>query len=108
MSQILDVNSPIFTASFQADNGNSPGYYTTEMTDNFISAINRNSFQVKLWADEEGRIVAKCQELGVASDGANEDEALINIKEGIDAYLEANGQYEQYKDYNIIAFQYVA
>ncbi len=40
-----------------------------------------------IWA-EEGQYVSKCPELGVASVGDNPREALENLKEAVELYLE--------------------
>jgi predicted RNase H-like HicB family nuclease len=45
-------------------------------------------FTVFLEAAEEGGFVVKCVELPVASQGETEEEALRNVKEAIEGYLE--------------------
>ena len=45
-------------------------------------------FTVFLEPAEEGGFVVKCLELPVASQGENKKEALTNIKEAIEGYLE--------------------
>lgn len=40
-----------------------------------------------LW-EEDGVYVSKCPELGVASCGDTPDEALVNLKEAVELYLE--------------------
>ncbi|MCW3998620.1 MAG: type II toxin-antitoxin system HicB family antitoxin [Candidatus Bathyarchaeota archaeon] len=40
---------------------------------------------------EEGGFVVKCVELPVASEGETKEEALNNIKEAIEGYLEVKG-----------------
>ncbi len=39
--------------------------------------------------DQTALLVSECPELGVASQGATEDEALANLREATAAYLEA-------------------
>ena len=46
-------------------------------------------FTVLLQPAEEGGFIVKCLELPVASQGETRDEALKNIKEAIEGYLEA-------------------
>lgn len=46
------------------------------------------SFTVILEPAEEGGFIVKCVELPVASQGENREEALRNIKEAIEGYLE--------------------
>ena len=46
------------------------------------------SFTVLLTPAEEGGFVVKCLELPVASEGETREEALKNIKEAIEGYLE--------------------
>jgi len=50
------------------------------------------SFMVVLEAAEEGGFVVKCVELPVASQGENKEEALKNIKEAIEGYLEVKAE----------------
>jgi predicted RNase H-like HicB family nuclease len=45
-------------------------------------------FTVLLEPAEEGGFVVKCLELPVASEGETREEALANIKEAIEGYLE--------------------
>jgi predicted RNase H-like HicB family nuclease len=45
-------------------------------------------FTVVLEPAEEGGLVVKCLELPVASQGETKEEALANIKEAIEGYLE--------------------
>jgi predicted RNase H-like HicB family nuclease len=45
-------------------------------------------FTVVLEPAEEGGLVVKCMELPVASQGETKEEALANIKEAIEGYLE--------------------
>lgn len=46
--------------------------------------------QVVLYQDEDGRWVAECPSLpGCVSDGENIEEAVVNIKEAIEACIEA-------------------
>lgn len=50
------------------------------------------SFTVVLEPAEEGGFVVKCLELPVASQGETREEALKNIKEAIEGYLEVKAQ----------------
>jgi len=50
------------------------------------------SFTVVLEAAEEGGFIVKCLELPVATQGENRDEALRNIKEAIEGYLEVKAE----------------
>jgi|GEM_PF-1632257 len=96
-SQSLDINSNV--------SGYPISYYNFASLVNTVIAegIRKFSYRVKLTTDEDGRIVAKCDNLeGVVTDGATEQEALINVKEAIDAVLEANNRY---KEYNIITYR---
>ncbi len=45
-------------------------------------------FTILLEPAEEGGFVVKCLELPVASEGETREEALSNIKEAIEGYLE--------------------
>ncbi|MBI5598817.1 MAG: type II toxin-antitoxin system HicB family antitoxin [Deltaproteobacteria bacterium] len=46
--------------------------------------------QVMLYQDEDGRWVAECPSLpGCVSDGATREEAIENVKEAIEACIEA-------------------
>ncbi|MEK6973233.1 MAG: type II toxin-antitoxin system HicB family antitoxin [archaeon] len=48
------------------------------------------SFNVLISKDEEGIFVAECLDLpGCISDGKTKKEAIVNIKEAIEAYLES-------------------
>ncbi|MGA2385315.1 MAG: type II toxin-antitoxin system HicB family antitoxin [Candidatus Bathyarchaeia archaeon] len=49
-------------------------------------------FTVLLEPAEEGGFVVKCVELPVASQGENKKEALSNIKEAIEGYLEVKAE----------------
>lgn len=49
-------------------------------------------FTVFLEPAEEGGFVVKCLELPVASQGETRDEALRNIKEAIEGYLEVKAK----------------
>ena len=49
-------------------------------------------FTVLLEPAEEGGFVVKCLELPVASQGETKKEALSNIKEAIEGYLEAKAE----------------
>ena len=49
-------------------------------------------YTVLLEAAEEGGFVVKSTELPVASEGETREEALKNIKEAIEGYLEAKAQ----------------
>jgi len=44
-------------------------------------------YMAVVWKEEEG-YVSKCPELGVASCGDSFDEAVKNLKEAVDLYLE--------------------
>ena len=48
-----------------------------------------HKFAVLLEPAEEGGFVVKCLELPVATEGETKEEALRNIKEAIEGYLEA-------------------
>ncbi len=50
------------------------------------------SFTVVLEAAEEGGFIAKCVELPVASQGETREDALKNIKEAIEGYLEVKAE----------------
>lgn len=50
------------------------------------------SFTVVLEPAEEGGFVAKCLELPVASQGDTKKEAMINVKEAIEGYLEVKAE----------------
>lgn len=53
-------------------------------------------YMVKL-RDEDGRIIARCLNVqGAVTDGANEDEAMENIREAIDGILEASDMNKEY------------
>ena len=45
------------------------------------------NFTSVIWREKEG-YVSKCPELGVASCGSSVEEALKNLKEAVDLYLE--------------------
>ena len=47
------------------------------------------SFTVVLEVAEEGGFIVKCLELPVASQGETREEAIENVKEAIEGYLEA-------------------
>lgn len=49
-------------------------------------------FTVALEPAEEGGFVVKCLELPVASQGETKEEALANIKEAIEGYLEVKAE----------------
>ena len=49
-------------------------------------------FTVLLEPAEEGGFVVKCLELPVASEGETKEEALGNIKEAIEGYLEVKAK----------------
>jgi len=49
-------------------------------------------FTVVLEPAEEGGFVVKCVELPVASQGETKEEALANIKEAIEGYLEVKAE----------------
>lgn len=50
-------------------------------------------FTVILEPADEGGLVVKCVELPVASQGESKEEALANIKEAIEGYLEVKTQF---------------
>ena len=50
------------------------------------------SFTVLITPAEEGGFVVKCVELPVASQGETREEALKNIKEAIEGYLEVKSK----------------
>lgn len=48
------------------------------------------SFTAVIYPDDQTPLlVAECPELGVASQGATEEEALTNLREAVELYLEA-------------------
>ncbi|MGQ9719292.1 MAG: type II toxin-antitoxin system HicB family antitoxin [Nitrososphaerales archaeon] len=49
-------------------------------------------FTVVLEPAEEGGFVVKCLELPVASQGETKEEALSNVREAIEGYLEVKGE----------------
>jgi predicted RNase H-like HicB family nuclease len=49
-------------------------------------------FTVLLEPAEEGGFIVKCVELPVATQGETKDEALSNIKEAIEGYLEVKAK----------------
>jgi len=49
-------------------------------------------FTVVLEAAEEGGFVVKCLELPVASQGETREEALANIRDAIEGYLEVKAE----------------
>ena len=60
-------------------------------------------YAVILEKDEDGRFVASVPDLpGTISDGATEDDALVNIKDAILAMLESMGQESIYVDCHIV------
>lgn len=68
---------------------------------NGISAqLTKQVYRVILETDEDNRVVAKCIDFkGVVTDGVNEDEAIKNMYEALDAFLEAQGIN---KEFNLI------
>jgi len=56
-----------------------------------ILLVTRN-FTVILEAPEEGGFIVKCLELPVATQGETKEEALRNIKEAIEGYLEVKAE----------------
>lgn len=57
------------------------------------------SYMVELTTDEDGRIVVSCPDpilQGVATDGANEHEAIVNAIEAIDAILASRNLKNEY------------
>jgi len=57
-----------------------------------VDSLVTRSFTVVLEAAEEGGFIAKCLELPVATQGETREEALRNIKEAIEGYLEAKAE----------------
>jgi len=53
-------------------------------------------FTVALESAEEGGFVVRCLELPVASQGETKEEALSNVKEAIEGYLEVKA--EQFRE----------
>ena len=47
----------------------------------------RVNLTATIW-EEEGAYVSKCPELGVASCGETPEEAILNLKEAVELYLE--------------------
>lgn len=47
----------------------------------------KRTFTASIW-QEDGWYVAQCLEVDVASQGATEDEALINLREAIELHFE--------------------
>jgi predicted RNase H-like HicB family nuclease len=52
-----------------------------------------SKFTVHLKPAEEGGFIVKCLELPVASQGETREEALANIKEAIEGYLEVKTEF---------------
>jgi predicted RNase H-like HicB family nuclease len=52
-----------------------------------------HKFTVHLKPAEEGGFIVKCLELPVASQGETREEALANIKEAIEGYLEVKTEF---------------
>ena len=50
--------------------------------------LNRRTFTAILESAEEGGYVVKCLELPVATQGETKEEAVSNIKEAVEGYLE--------------------
>jgi predicted RNase H-like HicB family nuclease len=58
-----------------------------DILEGMSKSVKKTRISAVLW--REGRqFVSKCPELGVASCGANMEEALENLKEAVDLYLE--------------------
>jgi len=55
-------------------------------------------FTVLLEPAEEGGFIVKCVELPVASEGETKEEALSNIKEAIECYLEVKAKLLDHKN----------
>ena len=51
-----------------------------------------NRFSALLEPAEEGGYLAKCVELPVATEGEDKEEAIRNIKEAIEGYLEVRAE----------------
>ena len=68
-----------------------------------LSTDIETQYVVLLEQDESGRIIATCPKLqGVVADGANEKEAIENVRDAIDAILEDMDDDE--KEFNIISY----
>lgn len=61
------------------------------------SGIFRKSYRIVLEKDEDGRVVIRSPDLqGVVTDGADENEALQNAFEAVNAILETRGLPKEY------------
>ena len=66
------------------------------------STNNKTQYVVLLKQDESERIIATCPKLqGVVADGANEKEALENVRDAIDAVLEDTNDE---KEFDIVSY----
>jgi predicted RNase H-like HicB family nuclease len=45
------------------------------------------TYTARVWK-EDGLFIAQCAEIDIASDGKTEDEALANLREALELYLE--------------------
>ena len=64
------------------------------------SGILKKSYRIVLKKDKDGQVVVRSPDLqGVATDGSNENEAIQNAFEAVNAILEAHGLS---KEYNLI------
>ena len=62
-----------------------------------ISGGISKSYRITLEKDEDGRVVVRSPDLqGVVTDGANEDEAIHNAFEAVDAILKTRGLPKEY------------
>lgn len=61
-------------------------------SENDYTALQTKMYRVILKQDEDGRFIATCPDLqGVVTDGADEEEAMLNVRDAIEAMLEARG-----------------
>jgi predicted RNase H-like HicB family nuclease len=62
-----------------------------------LSSVHRESYRIVLEKDEDGRVVVKSPDLqGVVTDGADENEAIQNAFEAVDAILKSRGLPKEY------------
>ena len=66
--------------------------YSTTLVFQSIAYMTARRFTLVLEPAEEGGFVAKCIELPVSSQGETRKEALANIKEAIEGYLEVKAE----------------
>ena len=67
-----------------------------------LSTDIETQYVVLLKQDESGRIIATCPKLqGVVADGADEKEAIENVRDAIDAILE---DMDNEKEFNIVSY----